>query len=382
IETGPAGVGPSEYQPLQSDDRWPPIKVTVESQGEALEIVLQQVASDAGVSIVMPTGSLGPCNVTLLDVPLRDAVVAMSRGNGFYAACDGQLIRISRPEDTVSVPAVIPAGFDSPEDFVSALTTVLGAGAKVQKVGDRVVVLTTAENVQNVKALVRDLSIGPDGWVLDVRVVQVSDVLRQELGIDWRVGASFGAAAQAGVGIDEDVGNVGARVVAGAAVDALFKAARSSTEASFVTEATAYLVEGREVNIQQGDVVPVPMRTVSDQGTVTVTGFRDVATGFEMKCKGRRVDAGLLLEVAPKISNVSGFVEGAPIISQRKVESIVVLQSGQWTLVSGLEQREWNRDARALPNMAWAGKYNNTNDARRSTVVLVRAVRVFAAGVK
>lgn len=362
------------------EEVWPDKLVSLEAAVDPFAQVALTLAADAGLSVVLPSGDLGMVSVSLTGVPVRDAFRELSRAAGVISILRDGIVRVCRPDDVISVPAVLPTGFNEVGEFMEALQSTLGANAQVKRVGDRVVIFCSAQSADNVSELIRQLSHGPDGWALDVRVVQVTQSLREQLGLDWRISGRMGATLGGAANAVEGAAVPRTAVSGVASVEALFQAVATGTDATLVTQSTAYLLEGREVTLTQGDVVPVPQRTVSPEGTVSVSGFSYINTGFALNAKARRVQDGLLLTLKPSVSNVTGFVEGAPIVSRREVESVVVVNSGEWVLLSGLDQVEWSKSMSGVPRVPGLGGNQDIRSDTRTVLMLVRAVRVFASG--
>ena len=120
-------------------------------------------------------------------------------------------------------------------------------------------------------------------------------------------------------------------------------------------------------------------RTVSSEGTVTVTGFDDVESGFVLEVTARRVPGGVLLDLVPTLSTVTGFVGGKPVLAKRSMDASAVFDSGDWLVLSGLDSLSGSADASGMPGVPWLQSNSVASD--RSTLVLaVRAVRVFSSG--
>ncbi len=306
--------------------------VTVELERADAEAAFRRVAEAAGV-----------------DVEYRDGVVTFI-GSG-------------KPESVV-----MPIGYSEPSQLEGALVTAAGGDAKVVRVGDRLVMRAKPDGIARAIAVARALHQGPDGWHVDARVVEVSDRLRTELGL----GVSVGGTSTISAGWTGPVVKVGQIDLMGT-----LRAAEASGEARLVTSGRLHVLEGSRAELQQGDSVPVPQRTVSDQGTVTVTGYTFVQSGVTLSLGVRRVPAGVLLDANVELSTVTGFIEGAPIIGRRHSVGSVVVESADWLLLSVLEAEATSIDRDGLGSRIGLGRRTDDRSSR-SVLVLVRAARVFA----
>ena len=98
-----------------------------------------------------------------------------------------------------------------------------------------------------------------------------------------------------------------------------------------------------------------------------------ISTGFTLDVSGQRVPGGIRLALDPTISEVTGFVDTIPILSQRSVSATVMVRSGDWLILSGLDQISETNDRGYSP---LPGDLHVKNRSTRSLHVLVRAVRV------
>jgi type II secretory pathway component GspD/PulD (secretin) len=251
-----------------------------------------------------------------------------------------------------------------------------GADVVAVVTGDRVVVSGPERAYASIDQVASRLATGVDGWMLQVRFVSVSEAVRRAAGLDWSV------SGRANVGVDAATGfevgefpTLGARVAA--SVGVVFSAAESERGAKVLREGRVYVLEGAEAEFGQGESVPVPRRTVSDQGTVTVTGFDRIETGFRLKVAAKRVDGGVSLDLKPSVSAITGYVEGYPITSESSVSSTVVLASGEYCILMGLDLEDESAERRGVPGVsAVLGSFHANEHSRTSILVVVRAVRV------
>ncbi len=78
-----------------------------------------------------------------------------------------------------------------------------------------------------------------------------------------------------------------------------------------------------------GDTIPIPQKTVSENGAVTTSGFEYIQTGLIIKSSLREVSpstAKCQLEI--ELTNITGYVDSAPIVNGQKFSTTAVLETG------------------------------------------------------
>jgi type II secretory pathway component GspD/PulD (secretin) len=164
--------------------------------------------------------------------------------------------------------------------------SICGDGVQVERLDDRVVVRATGEDLERCRRLAEQLEVGPDGWQVEVRLVLVTESLQREIGL----GASIGATGRVAGGWGPDAAPYQAYL--NAAAEVVLQASEDGRRAAILTDAVLHVLEGGDVRLQQGDVIPVPRRSVSSEGVVQVIGYDQVDTGVVVKVACRRVPDG------------------------------------------------------------------------------------------
>ena len=91
--------------------------------------------------------------------------------------------------------------------------------------------------------------------------------------------------------------------------------------------------------IADGETLRTPQRTVSSQGTVTVTGFEQVQTGLESVGGVRDLGHGrATLDVELSISEVTGFVGNLPQVNTQAFTTKAAIESGGVYLLGSLNR--------------------------------------------
>jgi hypothetical protein len=204
-------------------------------------------------------------------------------------------------------------------------------------------------------------------WVLQLYLVSLQDAALRELGFDAKptidVAATF-ASASAGAP------TAASALALKGGLDAVLKTAAEDSRGGLVAQPLFLLGDGAQSTFTRGERVPVPKTTVSDQGTVTTTGYEQVQTGLVCKVSLRElttVAAKLTLEAT--ISDIVGFVGSAPRTREDGYQTVVPIESGGVYLVGSLVRQadgdrtlggfraQWSQERSDTVLQIWARAY-------------------------
>ena len=265
---------------------------------------------------------------------------------------------------------VLRSGYAETELVQRSIQSMLGESSVVDAIDDRVVITSHRKGLQQAVEYSKHFQQGQDGWLLDVRVVSITKVMRRELGLDWNMEANLGL----------DTRGAGYLTNADLLVNVIGKATETGTDAQLLQTATLYVLEGSESQITQGQKIPVPKKQTSPEGTTTTTGYEYIEAGFKLVANAKRVPGGVRLNLQPTISSVAGFVEEAPITQESSAVVQVVVDSGEWIVITGLDTTSESKDTKKIPGLPAPVFGTNTgNQEQTALLVLVQAKRVFAA---
>jgi type II secretory pathway component GspD/PulD (secretin) len=139
-----------------------------------------------------------------------------------------------------------------------------------------------------------------------------------------------------------------------------------------LSEGSVPVSRGDKAKWVVGERVPIPKRTVSPQGTVSISGYEYIDVGYSCNVETWRTPEGVGVRVAPSISSVVGYVEEAPRVATRSVEGVAHLRDGSYLILSGLD--EW-REERSGPQLGVGGR---STDRVSRVVFVLRADKVLA----
>lgn len=323
------------------------------------------------VSASAPIEPARPLLVNYAGVPAQAVFEDLARQTDLELTFEHGIIRLGQPTRTKASYATLTAGFEASAHLADVIRQADAGTPTIA--GTRLIVTGTKAQVLKATEIVEAAQGGRDGWLIEVLVARITNELSRRIGISADVsgGATISLSANTSGPSRQ---NISAQLLA----ELLGELAETRTGAQILTRATLYVLEGGVGNLRQGDVVPVPRRTVSDQGTVTVTGFDMVQAGISLEVALRRIPAGrVVATLTPEISAVVGFVQDAPIVSTSKASAEIILNPGEWIVLSGLREESATTERTGLP---WSsppfGQRRTTRNADAEVVILARGVRV------
>lgn len=335
---------------------------------------LAEVADQSGVSITCPAGREKlVVEGTFRRRTVGEVLRAISPPDLEPVMSDGSVVFVALTD--ARVPVMVELGTHSPE-VVSGVVTSIAPGSPLQIVGGRLVVMASRKAATQIAEVLPALLGARESWRVEVTVYQVgTDVLR-DVGLDLAYGAS--ASGVFGGSAGDRAADIASGVSASLTAAVALRDAASTGRVAVAHRATAFLIDGNTANISSGDVVPVPKKTVSPEGTVTTSGYEYITTGFDLTVTGRAVDTGLLLDVSPSISSISSYVGEAPVVARRSTKGQVVVASGTEVAMLGFGAEESRESTKGT---SWFQSPGPAGSSRRELVLVVGATRIHSGAV-
>lgn len=302
-----------------------------------------------------------------VDMPATELLsrVAGQLGPGYEVVDRGGVWYVGVPGEGDQVARVFRVAGASGADFADVLRAAGSTGCRVAAVGDAVVVRDTAAHMRAIEDAYRSLMGVRRQWLVEVRFVELSERGAEALGVDWSVAGSVVVDASAAAS-----GLSAWGALASIDLEGLLKAEQSRGDVSLLSISRLHVVEGEDARLQVGDTVPIPRRTVSDSGTVTSAGYDTIDSGILLTVSVRAVSGDAVrLSLVPEISQITGYVDGVPILSRRRIESAAVVQSGGVVVLGGLTDGGSSSDWRGIPGIG-LGRQERRADRRRLFVVV------------
>jgi len=364
-------VEPSKMLEQKPVKNWELRPITLSVQQMPLNKVLQLAAQQAGTSITVPAQAEGQVvTCEYLEQPAQAVFEDLANQLQLIAQYNGSMVSLIQPELAHKDFIVLRSGYSDPEKVQRTMKSVLGQETSIDIMDDRIVVAGDQDTLQTATEYAKHLIQGPDAWMLQVRVVSITENYSRELGLDWSIQTNLG------------FNTTGPGNIANADLIAsvIGKATETGTHAKLMESATLYVLEGTPATLNQGQRVPIPRFSTSPEGTTTTTGYDYIDAGFRLHAEAKRVPGGARLTLKPTISSVVGFIREAPITQESSVEVQAIIQSGQWLVISGLDSAQTSTDTKQLPGLP-APIFGTTtaSDDQSRLILLVHAQRIYAS---
>ena len=156
----------------------------------------------------------------------------------------------------------------------------------------------------------------------------------------------------------------------------------SITDVNVIATPTIMVVDNQEATLQIGDEVPIATQqsiSTSDPNApiVNTISFKD--TGIILRVKPRVSSTGrVVLDIQQEVSSVSNTTTSgidSPTISQRKIQTQVVVQDGRTLALGGLIQDQSNKTKSQVPGLGkvpvLGNLFKSKKDTRTKTELLI-----------
>ncbi len=287
----------------------------------------------------MVDAGLGEKQVTLEleEQPLDRVLGSLARhlGTNYHQASPTlYFIGATRPQDrSVLVRRVRGLGSDQ----ISQAISTVGTDTKIAVYPDGLIVVSgLPETLQRVSQVLDEIeSSRPGVWVVQLYLVTMTRDDLTELGLDVTpaldVALTYGIGSQ---GISAGELNVG--------LSALLTAARSRSSMGITAEPLFYLIDGEQGHFERATTIPIAKRSVSDQGTVTTTGYQSFQAGTFVDVSLREMAGGAVrLEYDIELSILRSVTEdGFPSSDNRGYSGKSLCQSGGVYLLGAIDLTE------------------------------------------
>lgn len=343
-------------------------RVSLSVQEMPLVSFARYVADQTGVSVICDASlDQRPVSIDVQGQRVSDVLAFVSRRLNVQTTRTGNLYYIGqlRPEDRgVFVRRVSRL---SVPDLGLAVQALLSEQGKVVSLeGGLAVVSDRVEVLGRVAEMLDQVEQAPaEAWVIQLHLISMTDLRQHELGVDVDPSADLAMTFARASG-----GDVTQAVRLGAVLTAALRMSRSTDSIRVLAQPLLTLVDGGSASHKDVESVPVPRKTTSPEGTVTTEDFDRVEAGLIIKVDLRDMGARRArLQLAAEISELTGYVETAPIVVKTTYETATIVESAGVYLLGSLQQTKERRgkagtlgtvdvrDDRARTWQVWARVY-------------------------
>lgn len=314
-----------------------------------LVLLMEFLASDYDLGVVWdPELEGAEVSFAVVDAPIRElmGLIARSLGTGVVERSGIWFFGELKPEDNTTYVERWPLlDAESIRDILSTVTSRDG-GLFVNDSG-LVVLSDRLEVVERVSSLLEQVTRQASGqFVLQFYVVDVGSMSDRDFG--FRLTESLG-----GLGVELLEGGAGLTWSATGNIPLVHR--MEAAGAVIIARPTLVIADGSESRIERQDVVPIPLRTVLENGSVTTSGYTDVRVGFSVQASARSEGSRTRITYEMVAGEITGYVEESPIRSEQTLKGEAILAETGLYLVGSLV-RENQRQARGLVNFSRASR--------------------------
>ncbi len=357
---------------LPSESAGRRIYVYTVQNGKAIELasILQSIFQDSGQAGNSPVGTSPSNSNTALAPGLTPAQI----GDDIAVSPDGQ--------NTITGNT---AGLS------------LSNNSDIKIIGDdvrnAVVILASPQDYSMIETAIQQLDLVPLQVLIEASIIEVT--LRDELsyGVEWFFQNGINSGEFDGFGT-LDLGAPGITALApgfsytvidsATQVRAALNALATASEVSVLSSPSLMVLDNQTATINVGDEIPVPTRqSISniDPSSPTVNEIAFRQTGITLTVTPRVNASGLVTmditqEVATAATTTTSSLD-APTIQNRRIESVVAINSGETIMLGGLmlEQQAISESGlpflNKIPILGNLFSQNTNEDARTELLVLI-----------
>lgn len=300
--------------------------VTVEGIDLYWSSVVRDIAEQADLSVLIPESYK---DITV-DVSFRETNIITALDE-LVSSVEDISYRINN--DTIifdtsiaqSVAKIEPQ-FSDVNELKNVLEEILDDSASVS-ISDGNIVVGGTENTIKQSQLISEL-VGnqqPNLWQVQICILSMSHNWQTEFGISGDVGGI----------IKLETGDENENIL-NAILNGYWSADMSGGIDDVILRTSLVLLEGKESSIQSTEEIPVPQRTVSPEGTISISGYETVSSGISIKLLATAVPVGIRVLIQPEVADLIRFVDEKPIIARRGISTTVIVEHDSTILLSGL----------------------------------------------
>lgn len=345
--------------------------VTLSCSNLPLADLVRWLGREYNATIVVSEAAQGrPVTIDVRDLPLLDVLRLVGRRATLPVSTRGGVYYLGdlRPEDrAILVRRVYRLDAD---ELARVLTLVRGDSVPVSLQDGSLVMADSVGAIQSACSMIDQFeALDVPQWCVQLHLIAVSERQSRELGLDVTPAIDVSASLASGLG---------SAFAGKAALQALLRASAEAGAATVEAQPLLFVEEGNKARFQRGLSIPVPQRTVSDQGTVTTSGFTQVRTGLTITAAVRECAKNRARLTLNLVSNDRvGEVEGNPITEGVEWEGSATVESGGCYLLGevsrGVDERSVN------------GPFRLRETFRRESTTLqiwAQVIRVSSGGVQ
>jgi general secretion pathway protein D len=271
-------------------------------------------------------------------------------------------------------------------------------GTSIQIIADEInnalIIMATVQEYRVVEAALKRLDIVPLQVLIEATIAEITLTDELEYGLQWFFQNGLSRDYTGEGKLDFTIGDIVAPdlgfsyvIKAGEVVRAVLTALASESLVKIVASPALMVLNNQSAELRVGQQVPVQtsnQSSIAGESVLSAFEYRD--TGVILSVTPRVNAGGLVtMEITQETTNVGAEsgVGGNPIFTQRTIQSVVAVQSGETVVLGGLIQDEQRDSKRGVPGLyklpVVGALFGETEDDKQRTELVVlltpRAVR-------
>ncbi len=311
--------------------------LTFSCQDLSLKMFLRWLSNESGISVVCQ-GDLDekPVSVEVRDQSVSDILGVVARRLGVQVTKTGNLYFLGtlQPEDRGVLVRVVKRMRAA--DLQQAISSLLSQHGRAVAYDDGLVVIgDTVEVLRRVAEMLDGIDSAPsNSWVVQMFIVDLRDELSETFGVDASLDGELA------LNLAESTRSGNSYAAANGVLNAIIKADRQRSNISTIARPMFVLMDGSSSKFTSGQRVPIPKKVVSDNGTVSTSGFEYIQTGLDFNCSVRESTAdSCKLGIDISMSSVTGYVENsAPITNTQNFATTAFVKTGGVYLLGSIKK--------------------------------------------
>ena len=373
-------------------------KISIDFQDAQLVHVFRLLADVSGYNIVVSPDVKGKFSMKLIDVPWDQALDIILRNYGLSKIIEGNIIRVAptsvlaKEEEAIAkakesqekagdlITQVYPVNYASVSEIKKAIETAKiltkrGFIAFDQRTSS-VIIKDVEQKHAEYKHLIAALDIATPQVSIDAKIVEVTNNLTKELGIQWGVfwepdsrttvrsiaGLSGGTGFNSGAPLTVNMpattglgkgGNIGLGYISGSelfALDLQLSALESSGKGKIISHPKITTSDNQQAKILQGKKIPYV--TVSENGTQT----QFIDANLELVVTPHITPEGTIVMTIDAKKNEADFagpqVAGVPTIDTKEVNTQVLVKDNDTLVIGGIFKTNKAKGVESVPGFS------------------------------
>lgn len=347
-----------------------------------LQNVVRTLATRAGLNLIMGEEVAGKVTVHLEGVNYEDAVRLIIESKGYVFIKDKGVARVKTKDALDAEPVeikVVSLNYAKAEDAKKTLDPLLTGRGKIQvdSRSNNLIISDTPSNLAKLLALVTAIDGETAQVMIEAKFVETTKNPHKDLGINWgntlvnhQLAAGSGDAGSISSGMPApstgfQLGKPlkgGGWVPSTAILDAgqariAFSYLSSDSDSELLANPRVVTTHNGKAKVSIGVQSPIPSFTYSEsKGAFTISGFeyRDIGVVLNVTPRINKNNY-VTLEVAPEAGSPAGDADfqgvKIPKISNRTVQTTVLIKSGNTLAIGGLMQQDIKDNYTKVPIM-------------------------------